>query len=121
MHICRHLIRVAVILLLVVPCAAEENDPVSVEPTCSVFGLTDDATIPHSVCQITEDYTPFGSSLTSSPDPSIPVELTCEIWPHSYGSVTMLLEGRPTIVAFRLFVVPDPAACRQPEPLITSR
>ena len=121
MHICRHLIRVAVILLFVVPCAAEENDPVSVEPICSVFRLTGDATIPHSVCQITEDYTPFGSSLTSSPDPSISVELTCELWPHSYGSVTMLHEGRRTIVAFSLFVVPDPAACRQPEPLITSR
>ena len=77
MHICRHLIRVAAVLLLVVPCAAEENDPVSVEPICSVLGLTDDATIPPSVCQITEDYTPFGSSLTSSPDPSIPAEQIC--------------------------------------------
>ena len=117
----RCVIAAASFLFWVVPCAADETDPLLVDSICDVFEPASEPSFPHSACQIHDDNKPFGSSLKSVPDPSISIELSCELWPHSYGSVTVLLEGRPTIVAFSLFVVPDPATCGQPGPLITSR
>jgi hypothetical protein len=112
MNVYRHAIGAITILFFVIPCAAADSDPIPVEPNCNVFKSAGDPTVSRSVCQIIEDYTPFGSPVTGNPDSSLPVEAVCESRLRYFGSTSVIVQDKNIIVRIAVFVVPDVRVCR---------